>query len=186
MGTKVLFLDPRELRDEIVLDGFLAPCTSPCRAGNPPSPCIDLSATGIYGRNPNPGHLLCIIDLARRAMSEHRFPRRRRAAYAEAGAGRPDLHHLREQRGCRGDPPLDPQVVDAINSGSTNGHRLIISPRRPPPVHENEEDGHGVGDRSAQAKAAAADQNPRALAGIAISADGGTVVAVDDEEPSSS
>ena len=42
------------------------------------------------------------------------------------------------------------KVVGAIDSGSTNGHRLIISPDGQRLYTENEEDGDGLGDRSAE------------------------------------
>jgi YVTN family beta-propeller protein len=74
-------------------------------------------------------------------------------------------------------------VVDAIDSGSTNGHRLTISPDGKRLYTENEEDGTvSVIDLPAR-KLLRKIKTPRPLAGIAISADGGTVVAVDDAEP---
>jgi len=75
------------------------------------------------------------------------------------------------------------KVIDAIDSGSTNGHRLTISPDGKRLYTENEEDGTvSVIDLPAR-KLLGKIKTPRPLAGIAISADGGTVVAVDDAEP---
>src|SRR5437762_13359813 len=74
-------------------------------------------------------------------------------------------------------------VVDAIDSGSTKGHRLIIAPDGQRLYTENEEDGTvsviDLPNRKLLRKIA----TPRPLAGIAISADGRTVIAVDDEKP---
>src|SRR5262249_38980291 len=75
------------------------------------------------------------------------------------------------------------KLVDAIDSGSTNGHRLISSPEGRRLSTENEEDGPvSVGDLPNR-KLLRQIKPPRPLAGIATSADGRTVVAVDDVAP---
>jgi YVTN family beta-propeller protein len=74
-------------------------------------------------------------------------------------------------------------VVEAIESGSTNGHRLIISPDGQRLYTENEEDGTVSVIDLPKRKLLGKIKTPRPLAGIAISADGGTVVAVDDAQP---
>jgi YVTN family beta-propeller protein len=81
---------------------------------------------------------------------------------------------------------IDPgtnRVVDAIDSGSTNGHRLIIAPDGQRLYTENEEDGTVSVIDLPRRKLLGQIKTPRPLAGIAISADGNTVVAVDDAEP---
>ena len=50
-------------------------------------------------------------------------------------------------------------MVGAIDSGSTNGHRLIIAPDGKRLYTENEEDGDRLGDRPAQPQAARQDQD---------------------------
>jgi YVTN family beta-propeller protein len=75
-------------------------------------------------------------------------------------------------------------VVDAIDSGSTNGHRLIIAPDGQRLYTENEEDGTVSVIDLPNRKLLGKIETPRPLAGIAISADGRTVVAVDDAQPS--
>ena len=75
------------------------------------------------------------------------------------------------------------KVVGAIDSGSTNGHRLIIAADGKRLYTENEEDGAvSVIDLPAR-KLLGKIKTPRPLAGIAISPDGGTVIAVDDAQP---
>jgi YVTN family beta-propeller protein len=74
-------------------------------------------------------------------------------------------------------------VIDAIDSGSTNGHRLIISPDGQRLYTENEEDGTVSVIDLPKRKLMGKIKTPRPLAGIAISPDGRTVVAVDDAEP---
>ena len=75
------------------------------------------------------------------------------------------------------------KVVEAIDSGSTNGHRLIISPDGQRLYTENEEDATVSVIDLPKRKLLGKIKTPRPLAGIAISADGRTVVAVDDAEP---
>jgi YVTN family beta-propeller protein len=75
------------------------------------------------------------------------------------------------------------KVVDAIDSGSTNGHRLIIAPDGQRLYTENEEDGTVSVIDLPKRKLLGKIKTPRPLAGIAISADGKIVVAVDDAEP---
>ena len=79
--------------------------------------------------------------------------------------------------------PKTNKVVEAIDSGSTNGHRLIIAPDGQRLYTENEEDGTVSVIDLPKRKLLGKIKTPRPLAGIAISADGRTVVAVDDAEP---
>ncbi len=75
------------------------------------------------------------------------------------------------------------KVVDAIDSGSTNGHRLIIAPDGRRLYTENEEDATVSVIDLPRRRLLGKIKTPHALAGIAISADGRTLVTVDDEEP---
>jgi YVTN family beta-propeller protein len=75
------------------------------------------------------------------------------------------------------------KVVEAIDSGSTNGHRLIISADGQRLYTENEEDGAVSVIDLPKRKLLGKIKTPRPLAGIAISPDGGTVIAVDDVQP---
>ena len=75
------------------------------------------------------------------------------------------------------------KVVDAIDSGSTNGHRLIIAPDGQRLYTENEEDGTVSVIDLLRRKLLGKITTPRPLAGIAIAPDGRTVIAVDDAQP---
>ena len=79
--------------------------------------------------------------------------------------------------------PKKNKVVEAIDSGSTNGHRLIIAADGQRLYTENEEDGAVSVIDLPQRKLLGKIKTPRPLAGIAISPDGGTVIAVDDVQP---
>ena len=69
-------------------------------------------------------------------------------------------------------------MVEAINSGSTNAHRLIISPDGQRLYTENEEDGEVSVIDLPKRKLLGKIKTPHPLAGITISGDGRTVVVV--------
>lgn len=184
MGTKVLFLDPASYETEVVLEDFSRTVHELLVVPETGLAYVPIFGDGVHGRNPNPGHLLCIIDLAKRAH-----------------VGDIDLRPLIAPHTLKLGPDgfiyitcensavvavidrASHKVVDAINSGSTNGHRLIISPDGQRLYTENEEDATVSVIDLPQRKLLGKIATPRPLAGIAISADGRTVVAVDDIEP---
>src|SRR5260221_12539004 len=67
IGTKVLFLNPVSFETEVVLDGFPRTVHELLVVPDTGLACVPTVGAGIHGRNPNPGHLLCIIDLEKRA-----------------------------------------------------------------------------------------------------------------------
>jgi len=184
MGTKVLFLDPTTYETEVVLEDFSRHVHELLVVPETGLAYVPIFGDGVHGRNPNPGHLLCIIDLAKRAH-----------------VGDIDLRPLIAPHTLKLGPDgfiyitcensavvavidrASHKVVDAINSGSTNGHRLIISPDGRRLYTENEEDATVSVIDLPKRKLLGKIATPRPLAGIAISADGRTVVAVDDIEP---
>jgi DNA-binding beta-propeller fold protein YncE len=184
MGTKVLFLDPTTYETEVVLEDFSRTVHELLVVPETGLAYVPIFGDGVHGRNPNPGHLLCIIDLAKRAH-----------------VGDIDLRPLIAPHTLKLGPDgfiyitcensavvavidrASHKVVDAINSGSTNGHRLIISPDGQRLYTENEEDATVSVIDLPKRKLLGKIATPRPLAGIAISADGRTVVAVDDIEP---
>ena len=183
-GTKVLFLDPVSYETEVVLEDFSRTAHELLVVPETGLAYVPIFGDGVHGRNPNPGHLLCIIDLAKRAH-----------------VGDIDLRPLIAPHTLKLGPDgfiyitcensavvavidrASHKVVDAINSGSTNGHRLIISPDGQRLYTENEEDATVSVIDLPKRKLLGKIATPRPLAGIAISADGRTVVAVDDIEP---
>lgn len=184
MGTKVLFLDPVTFETQVVLDGFPKTVHELLVMPEADVAYVPIFGDGIHGRNPNPGHLLCVIDLNKRARAGD-IDLRPLIAPHTLKLGPDGLIYIT----CENSAAvaiIDPRsntVVGTIDSGSTNGHRLIISPDGQRLYTENEEDATvSVIDLPAR-KLLGKIKTPRPLAGIAISADGATVVAVDDAEP---
>jgi WD40 repeat protein len=184
MGTKVLFLDPSSYETQVVLDGFQRTVHELLVVPETGLAYVPIFGDGIHGRNPNPGHLLCIIDLHKRAHVGD-IDLRPLIAPHTLKLGPDGLIYIT----CENSAAVavidrkTHKVVEAIESGSTNGHRLIISPDGQRLYTENEEDATVSVIDLPKRKLLGKIKTPRPLAGIAISADGDTVVAVDDAEP---
>jgi YVTN family beta-propeller protein len=184
MGGKVLFLDPATHETQVVLDGFPRTVHELLVVPETGLAYVPIFGDGIHGRNPNPGHLLCIFDLARRAHVGD-IDLRPLIAPHTLKLGPDGMIYIT----CENSAVVavidrsSHKVIDAIESGSTNGHRLIISPDGQRLYTENEEDATVSVIDLPKRKLLGKIATPRPLAGIAISADGRTVVAVDDEQP---
>src|SRR5215831_2972808 len=184
MGGKVLFLDPATYKTEVVIDGFPRTVHELLIIPESGLAYVPIFGDGIHGRNPNPQHHLCVFDLAKRAHV-NTIDLRPYIAPHTLKLGPDGLIYLT----CENSAVVAvidgkaQKVVEAIDSGSTNGHRLIISPDGERLYTENEEDGEVSVIDLRKRKLIGKIKTPRPLAGIAISADGSTVVAVDDAEP---
>ena len=183
MGCKVLFLNPSTYATETVLDGFPRTVHELLVMPETGLAYVPIFGDGIHGRNPNPGHLLCIIELHKRAHVDD-IDLRPYIAPHTLKLGPDGLIYIT----CENSAVvvvIDPsthKVLDAIDSGSTNGHRLIISPDGQRLFTENEEDATVSVIDLADRKLLRKIRTPRALAGIATAPDD-TVIAVDDVEP---
>ena len=188
MGAKVLFLNPRSYETEVVIDGFKRTVHEllivPGHGKGPSMAYVPIFGDGIHGRNPNPQHELCVFDLDKRAhvATIDLYPY---IAPHTLKLGPDGFIYIT----CENSAVVAVidrkanKVVEAIDSGSTNGHRLIISPDGERLYTENEEDGAVSVIDLPKRKLIGKIKTPRPLAGIAISPDGGTVIAVDDAQP---
>ena len=183
-GCKILFLNPATYETETVLDGFQQTVHELLVIPETGLAYVPIFGDGIHGRNPNPGHVLWVIDLLKRKLvcdidlSPYVAPHTVRL-------GADGLIYIT----CENSAVvavIDPKtnkMIDAIDTGSTNGHRLAIAPDGRRLYTDNEEDATisviDVPNRKLLGKI----KTPQALAGIAVSGDGGTVVAVSDEQP---
>jgi YVTN family beta-propeller protein len=184
MGAKVLFLDPATYETQVVLDGFLRTVHELLVVPENSRAYVPIFGDGIHGRNPNPQHHLCVFDLDKRALIET-IDLRPYIAPHTLKLGPDGLIYIT----CENSAVVavidrnTNKVVEAIDTGSTNAHRLIIAPDGLRLYTENEEDGEVSVIDLPNRKLIGKIKTPRPLAGIAISADGRTVVAVDDAEP---
>jgi YVTN family beta-propeller protein len=184
MGGKVLFLNPATYETDVVLDGYPRTVHELLVVPEANRAYVPIFGDGIHGRNPNPQHVLLVFDLEKRALAAT-IDLRPYIAPHTLKLGPDGLIYIT----CENSAVVavidrkTNTVVEAIESGSTNGHRLIISPDGQRLYTENEEDATISVIDLPKRKLLGKIATPRPLAGIAISADGKTVVAVDDAQP---
>jgi DNA-binding beta-propeller fold protein YncE len=184
MGAKVLFLDPVSYGTQTVLDGFQRTVHELLVLPEQGRAYVPIFGDGIHGRNPNPGHTLHVIDLHRCTRVTDIDLRPYIAPHTLKRAPDGLIYITCENSAVVAiiDPATN-TVVGAIETGSTNAHRLIVSPDGRRLYTENEEDASvsviDLPNRKLLGKIA----TPHALAGIAITPDSSTLVVVDDEEP---
>jgi YVTN family beta-propeller protein len=184
MGAEILFLDPKTYEVQKTLKGFQRTVHELLVVPETGTAYVPIFGDGIHGRNPNPGHLLCVIDLKNRTHAAD-IDLRPYIAPHTLKLG-PDGFVYITCENSAVVAVIDRSantVVDAIDSGSTNGHRLIIAPDGQRLYTENEEDSTVSVIDLPKRKLLGKIATPRALAGITISPDGRTVIAVDDIEP---
>ena len=184
MGGKVLFLDPVSDATTLVLDDFERVPHELLVVPETATAYVPIYGDGIHGRNPNPGHLLSVIDLTQRRhvgdidLSPYVSPHGMLIG--------PDglLYVTCENSGVVAlVDRAKHAVVGASETGSTNAHRLAIAPGGRWLYTENEEDASiSVIDLSVR-KLVRQVAMPHPLAGLAVSPDGELLVAVSDEEP---
>ena len=184
MGCKVLFLDPVTNETQVSIDGIARTVHELLVVPETGRAYVPIFGDGVHGRNPNPQHHLCVFDLNKRAHVGT-IDLRPLIAPHTLKLGPDGMIYLTCENSAKG-AVIDRKtntVVEALDSGSTNGHRLIIAPDGSRLYTENEEDATvSVIDLKTR-KLLGKITTPRPLAGIAISEDGRTVVAVDDAEP---
>lgn len=184
MGAEILFLDPKTYEVQKTLKGFQRTVHELLVVPETGTAYVPIFGDGIHGRNPNPGHLLCVIDLKNRTHAAD-IDLRPYIAPHTLKLGPDGFVYIT----CENSAVVavidrsTNTAVDAIDSGSTNGHRLIIAPDGQRLYTENEEDSTVSVIDLPKRKLLGKIATPRALAGITISPDGRTVIAVDDIEP---
>jgi DNA-binding beta-propeller fold protein YncE len=184
MGGKVLFLNPTTYETEVVIDGFPPLVHELLAMPETGRAYVPIFGDGIHGRNPNPGHVVCVFDLHKRAHIDT-IDLRPLSAPHTPKLGPDGLIYItcENSAAVAAIDRASNSVVATIDTGSTNGHRLIISPDGQRLYTENEEDATiSVIDLPAR-KLLGKIATPRPLAGIAIAPDGRTLVAVDDAQP---
>ncbi len=184
MGAKILFIDPVTYETGTVLDGFPRTVHELLVVSETGLAYVPIFGDGIHGRNPHPGHILCVIDLLKRRRVVD-IDLRPYIGPHTLKLGPDGLIYIT----CENSAVVAVidrkanKVVDAIDSGSTNGHRLIIAPDGQRLYTENEEDGAVSVIDLPRRKLLGKIKTPQPLAGITISPDGATVVAVSDQDP---
>jgi DNA-binding beta-propeller fold protein YncE len=184
IGCKILFLNPQTYETEAVLDGFQRTVHELLVIPETGRAYVPIFGDGIHGRNPNPGHVLHVIDLLNRKVADT-IDLSPLSAPHTVRLGADKLIYITCENSAK-IAVIDPKtskMIDAIDSGSTNGHRLAITPDGQRLYTDNEEDATVSVIDLPNRKLLGKIKTPQALAGIAVSNDGRTVVAVSDEAP---
>jgi YVTN family beta-propeller protein len=184
IGCKILFLNPQTYETETVLDGFQKTVHELLVIPETGLAYVPIFGDGIHGRNPNPGHTLHVIDLLNRKVARSIDLSPLRAPHT-VRRGADKLIYITCENSAK-IAVIDPktnEIVAAIDSGSTNGHRLAIAPDGKRLYTDNEEDASVSVIDLPNRKLLSQIKTPQALAGIAVSGDGRTVIAVSDEAP---
>jgi DNA-binding beta-propeller fold protein YncE len=183
-GGKVLFLNPITFETEVVLEGFKKTVHELLVVPETSRAYVPIFGDGIHGRNPNPQHLLCVFDFERRVLLNI-IDLELLSAPHTLMLGPDGLIYMTCENSAK-IAVIDRKsntVVEAFDAGSNNCHRLVIAPDGERLYTENEEDATISVIDLAERKLLGKINTPRPLAGIAISADSRTIVAVDDAEP---
>jgi DNA-binding beta-propeller fold protein YncE len=184
MGAKILFINPKTYETETVLDGFQRTVHELLVIPERGVAYVPIFGDGIHGRNPNPGHTLCVIDLAKRTRAADIDLRPFSAPHTLRLAADGLIYITCENSAVIAiiDPNSN-KVIGSIPSGSTNAHRLCISADGKRIYTDNEEDAEvSVIDLPAR-RLLGKIKVPQPIAGIAVSNDGRTVVTVSDAAP---
>jgi DNA-binding beta-propeller fold protein YncE len=184
IGCKILFLNPATYQTETAIDGFQRTVHELLVVPETGLAYVPIFGDGIHGRNPNPGHTLWVIDCLNRKLVKS-IDLSPLVGPHTVRLGPDGLIYITCENSAKV-AVIDPNtnaMIDAIDSGSTNGHRLCISADGRRLYTDNEEDATvsviDLPNRKLLGKIA----TPQKLAGIAVSGDGRTVVAVSDEAP---
>ncbi|MBX6329588.1 MAG: hypothetical protein IRY89_13540 [Pseudolabrys sp.] len=184
IGCQILFINPHTYQTEIAIGGFQRTVHELLVIPEAGRAYVPIFGDGIHGRNPNPGHVVWVVDLLERKLvcpidlSPYVAPHTLRLCSD-------GLIYVTCENSAK-IAVIDPQanaMIDAIDSGSTNGHRLAISSDGQRIYVENEEDATISVIDVPRRKLVDKIQTPQALAGIAVSPDDRTVAAVSDESP---
>jgi DNA-binding beta-propeller fold protein YncE len=184
IGCKILFLNPRTYETETVLDGFQRTVHELLVMPEAGVAYVPIYGDGIHGRNPNPGHTLHVIDLIKREVKESIDLSPFRAPHTvRLGADGMIYITCENSAVVAAIDPKTNKLAYAIDSGSTNGHRLCIAADGRRLYTDNEEDASVSVIDLPKRNLLGQIKTPQALAGIAVSDDGKTVIAVSDENP---
>lgn len=184
IGCKILFLNPQTYETETVLEGFQPTVHELLVIPEIDRAYVPIFGDGIHGRNPNPGHTLWVVDLINRKLVCD-IDLRPHIAPHTLRLGADGLIYITCENSAKVvviDPTTN-KVIGAIESGSTNGHRLCLPDDGKRIYTDNEEDATVSVIDTENRKLLGKIKTPQAIAGIAVSGDGKTIIAVSDEQP---
>ena len=184
VGNQVLFLNPITYEVMKTISGFAPNVHDLLVSEDHTRAYVPVYGDGIHGKNPNPGHLIAVIDLVQQrhlmdlSVDPYRGPHGMR--WGSAG----ELYCVCENSGVVLEIERQTGAIQhALNVESKKAHRIEITPDGSKLYAETEEDGYiailDLRSRKLSKKLGL----PAELDGLGISPDGSVVLAVDGEEP---
>jgi DNA-binding beta-propeller fold protein YncE len=183
-GNEVLFLDPESYNVIASIKGFALRVHELLISEDHTRAFVPIYGDGIHGNNPNPGHLIAVIDLIRKRHIGDFSVAPYEAPHGMRWGSRGQLYCICENSGVVVEMNPDTGViVQVLEVGSNKGHRIEVLPDGSKLYSETEEDAFlAILDLSSQTglKKLAL---PSELDGLGMSPDGRTILVVDAEAP---
>ena len=183
VGNRVLFLNPETYRTETTLDGFAPRVHELAISPDHQTAYVPIYGDGIHGDNPHPGHLIAVFDLAARRHTGDISTAPYVAPHGLRWGPRGQLYCVCENSGVVLEMDAAGAIQHVIDLGSRNAHRIEVMPDGSKLFAEDEEDAACSVVNLATRTLIGKIKTPHALAGLAISPRGETVVLVDAKEP---
>ena len=184
IGNEVLFLDPVTYKVTKTITGFAPNVHELLVSEDGARAYIPIYGDGIHGKNPDPGHLIVVIDLLDERHVEDFSVDPYRAPHGMRWGSNGRLYCVCENSGVVVEIQTQTGAIqEVLNVVSTKAHRIEITPDGSKLYAETEEDGYlAILDLNARTLTKKLSL-PGELDGLGISPDGSVVLAVDAEEP---
>jgi len=184
IGNKVLFLDPITYRPLRALDGFTPRVHELAISPDRRLAYVPIYGDGKHGDNPHPGHELAVIDLHARRHVRTLSVAPFKAPHCLRWGPQGQLYCLCENSGVVLEMDAESgRILHAIETGSSNAHRMELLPDGSKLYTENEEDAF-VSVIDLRARRRIKDiELAGPLDGIGLSPSGDTLVLVSDALP---
>ena len=184
VGNEVLFLDPVTYCITKTIAGFESKVHELLISEDHTKAFVPIYGDGIHGDNPDPGHLIAVIDLTRKEHIANFDVSPYEAPHGMRWGSLGQLYCICENSGVV--LAMNPQtggIDHVLEVGSDKGHRIEILPDGSKLYAETEEDAFLAIIDLQSRKRIKKLSLPSELDGLGMSPDGETVLAVDGKEP---
>ena len=184
IGNEILFLNPVTYDVTKTITGFAPNVHELLVSEDGTRAYIPIYGDGIHGKNPDPGHLIVVIDLLEQRHLSDFSVDPYRAPHGMRWGSDGQLYCVCENSGVVLEIQSQTgEIQQVLNVDSHKAHRIEITPDGSKLYAETEEDGYLAILDLRSRKLTKKLSLPAELDGLGISPDGSVVLAVDAEEP---